>query len=146
MKAVKTVFCGEKLSKHFGTLISWQSQRSDLRAIRTLYRVIETYARIAEPTLQFCITKKLISRISQIRYALDMVPRTHDMETSIHFLWPCRSLTIWRGAILDHDCRKKFTVVLHSLTSTYQVSPKSDGKSVDGRTALIFWTFAVSSN
>ena len=41
------------------------------------------------------------SRKFRLRYVLERARKTHDMGTSIRFRWPCRSLSIWRGAIFD---------------------------------------------
>ena len=76
------------------------------------------------------------NQIFQLRYALERVPRTRDIETSVRFRWQRRSLSIWRGAMFDNFRapvtmnvgRSLSSCIIHRPLPTYQVSSRSDEK------------------
>ena len=86
------------------------------------------------------------NRKFRLRYALEKVTNTHNIEPPIQFHWPCRNLYIWREAIFDDfrthvtltltlTVENDITIVHHSSTPTHIPSSiKIRRKSVDGWT------------
>ena len=71
-------------------------------------------------------------------YSLGRVPWTHNMETSIRFLWLISQLSDPRDLDLSLNLGKKILCITHRPIPTYQVSFRSDEKKYE-RTDVRFY-------